>query len=39
MMEPHAQPLGGIDIQDDATASQPGGLIDRYFQISARGLK
>ena len=37
MMEPHAQPLGGIDIQDDAHASQSGGLIDRYFQISARG--
>ena len=37
MMEPHAQPLGGIDIQNDAPASQSGGLIDRYFQISARG--
>src|SRR5471032_2592613 len=37
MMEPHVQPLGGIDIQDDAPASQSGGLIDKYFQISARG--
>ena len=37
MMEPHIQPLGGIDIQDDAPASHSGGLIDRYFQISARG--
>ncbi len=37
MMEPHTQPLCGIDIQNDAPASQSGGLIDRYFQISARG--
>ena len=32
MMEPHIQPLGGIDIPDDAPASQSGGLIDKYFQ-------
>jgi AGZA family xanthine/uracil permease-like MFS transporter len=49
MMEPHAQPLRGIDIQKDESASAQdrsqgrtqaspqGGAIDRYFQISARG--
>ncbi|KQR74021.1 permease [Burkholderia sp. Leaf177] len=41
MMEPHAQPLRGIDIQKDESASTQGktqgGAIDRYFQISARG--
>ncbi|WP_375508304.1 solute carrier family 23 protein, partial [uncultured Caballeronia sp.] len=49
MMEPHAQPLRGIDIQQDESPSAhgrtqdetqsktQGGAIDRYFQISARG--